>query len=56
VGEVILETAYKGGDFVVEVEYFEAGAGKYQVQILGKVSKFGQGLVCSVFEKWGFWS
>ena len=34
--EVIFETSYKGGDFVDQVEYFEAGAGKYQVQILGK--------------------
>lgn len=34
--EVIFETPYKGGDFVDQVEYFEAGAGKYQVQILGK--------------------
>jgi hypothetical protein len=34
--EVIFETSYKGGDFVDQVECFEAGAGEYQVQILGK--------------------
>ena len=34
--EVIFETSYKGGDFVDQVECLEAGAGEYQVQILGK--------------------
>jgi hypothetical protein len=34
--EVIFETPYKGWGFVGQVEYLEAGAGKYEVQILGK--------------------